>query len=123
MYGLAIVLVIMSLWISGILSVEYYFGEEFFTPQIYRMLLALLVSGFVMGAISPKNPWRWGLVIGLAPLVHMAILLIPQIISTKSVGNLLPLVLFIMVIFGMVPSFAGAYSGMLVSIIVRKFKK
>ena len=123
MYGLAIVLAIMSLWISGILRAEYYFGEDSFTLKLYCMLLALLVSGFIMGAISPKDPWRWGLVIGLAPLMQIVILVIPKIISTKSVGNLLPLVLFLALLSGMVPSFAGAYSGMLVSIKVRKFKK
>ena len=82
---------------------------------LFTALLVLIVC-MLLGALRPRSPWRWAVVVGASiPLTELATYLIPTVKPTQAqvYGSFLTLL----------PGIAGAYGGSVVRAVINNLRQ
>ena len=99
----AAMLGIASTVLPRFLSLNDRFPSAFLTPEAYAMALALLASGTIVGLLDPERAIRWGVVVGLGPVLDLVVDM-----SLQGPGNLWPIAIFLVLLIGVLPAVLGA---------------
>ena len=105
-WALAGLLSAASVALPRLLQLNDHFVGGFVTAEAYAMVAGLLLCGIVMGAVDPQRAARWGVVVGLAPLVAMMVSM-----ARKGPGNLWPIAILLSLMLGVPAAAVGAFLG------------
>lgn len=107
LWTLAGILAGASLGLPRLLNLNDHYRGAFLTAEAYAMSAGLLLSGFILGAIDPKRAARWGVAVGMAPLLGMIVSM-----TGDGPGNLWPVAIVFSLLLGLPPATLGAFVGM-----------
>ena len=106
LWALAGLLATASVVLPRLFRLNEHFASGFFTAEAFGMIIGLLLSGIIMGAADPQRAARWGVVVGLAPLVETAIRM-----SHQGLGTLWPIAIFLALMLGVPAAAVGTLIG------------
>jgi hypothetical protein len=93
-----------SVVLPRLLKLNEHFASGFVTAEAYGMSAGLLLSGIIMGAADPQRAARWGVVVGLAPLIATAVRM-----AYQGPGNLWPIAIFVALMLGVPAAAVGTF--------------